>query len=200
MSPLDFLESVLDQYTAPNKYNILREAKEKYFKITGEITSEDDIYEAKMKMLNDWFLFNYQIKGKTPIQAYLTKNKVGPDLINMCHSINYSIFRYLGKNLCKKFVLYDLVADRKIYFATDDFFPSFLKNDLFVGRIATFKQVSFLLRGILIIPSLAYPIIKRQSKKIRKDISRKNDYILEIERKRTKMINYKHVPIKDIFQ
>ena len=196
------LHLAIKEYSEGPLYDVLLMAKNEYFALTGIIHEESDEYEPRMNSFNDWFLFHYspQKNGITVIQEYLAKNDLNEEIILSFASINYSLFEFKKINLRKQTILKDILHDTNI--AIHETSVGLIEKDLFIGRIITFKERNYLLKGICIIPYETKSACSKEAKRIRKLKSVHDDYyfLLGVESLKTKWIHYgRHIEAKKIF-
>ncbi len=76
-----------------------------------------------------------------------------------------------------------------------------VQDDVFVGRIVTYQGENYLLKGMCPLPGNVLGNLKKQSKKVRKLNSAEEEekFLLELERLKTKSLNYGHIDANKIF-
>ncbi|MBF0361815.1 MAG: hypothetical protein HQK49_12430 [Oligoflexia bacterium] len=196
------LHVAIKEYSEGLLYNTLLMAKNEYFALTGIVHEESDEYEPRMNSFNDWFLFHYspQKNGITVIQEYLAKNDLSEDIILAFASLNYSLMEFKKTNLKKQTVLKDILHDKNIII--NETSVGLVEKDLFIGRIITYKEKNYLLKGICILPADTKTACSKEAKKIRKLKSTQDEYyfLLGVESLKTKWIHYgRHIEAKKIF-
>ena len=69
------LEKALDIYSGATFLPSLIEAKDTFFRVTGNLNEEDEDYESRMNSFNDWYLTNYTLSNvrRTPLKDYVLK-------------------------------------------------------------------------------------------------------------------------------
>ena len=206
MHPLlkeNFLKA-LDIYTQGPHYETLLEAKKEYFSITGQANDDDDDFEARMNSFNEWYVLQFiSMRGtRTVISDYLINNPVDDFLAKSLSGVNYSLFEYVGKNFRGFDVLYDMLHDKKIALPKGESLPSIIKDDIFVGRVLTYENQNYLMRGLCVIPKDVRGILKKECKRVRKlkNPGEELKFLLKIESFKTKWIRYGHVDATKIFK
>jgi hypothetical protein len=182
-------------------YDDLVKAKAKYFEMTGVISEEDKDFEARMNAFNDWYLFqNIKDDGYKPFENYIKTEKLDDGLCKSFYNINYSLFQVL-KTGNGSTVLEDILHNEKIKLANDHEQIALINGDLFVGRVVHFNSQNYMLRGVTLFPNIILPILKKQSKKIRKLFNNKEEanFLLKLESLNTKSKNYGHIATSKIF-
>lgn len=194
----------LDIYTQGVHYETLLEAKKEYFAITGQANDDDDDFESRMNSFNEWYVLQFiSMRGtRTVISDYLKNNQVPDFMAKALTNVNYSLFEYIGKNFRGFDTLFDMLHDKKIVLPKGESLPSIIRDDLFVGRVLTYENQSFLMSGLTVIPKDVRGILKKECKKIRKlkNPGEELKFLLKIESFKTKWIRYGHVDATKIFK
>jgi len=197
------LDKALSLYTSGEFYKILIEAKEEYFNETGIAFEDDEDFESKMSSFNDWFLLQFISKRfeRPFIREYLESFQVGDEIALCLLNINHSLFEYTGKSFSGKHILKDILHDRKVELAKTHPAPPMLKGDLAICRVITYKDESHLLDGMTFIPKEVRPILKKQSKIVRKkdDPQQEYEFLIQLEKLKTKWQRYGHIEPEKIF-
>ncbi|MBT7670647.1 MAG: hypothetical protein HN623_13760, partial [Bdellovibrionales bacterium] len=149
----------LVQYTAGKYYDQFLVAKERYFLLTGAVDADDEDYEARMNLFNDWYLFNYVANGRLrpAVADYLVKSRVKEEIAAGLLNLNFSLFEYGGSNLRGKVVLKDLLHGKKIVLGAEQGKLSLLKGDIFIGRVGYYRQEYYALNGMRTLPNAVKP-------------------------------------------
>lgn len=191
-------------YTQGNHYETLLEAKKEYFTITGQANDDDDDFEVRMNLFNEWYVLQFISKRgtRTVISDYLINNPVDDFLAKSLSSVNYSLYEYIGKNFRGFDVLHDMLHDKKIALPKESSLPSIIKDDIFVGRVLNFENQNFLMKGLCVIPKEVRSILKKECKKTRKlkNPGEELKFLLRVESFKTKWIRYGHVDATKIFK
>lgn len=196
------IEKILVEYTQGEHYELLKKAKELFTELTGKLDEESDEYELRMNSFNDWFIFNFRRENdRRIIDDYIFEHKIDDELAKAFHNVNHSLFTYAKMNLKKQIVLKDLLHDKKFALGKDVKHFGMVQDDLFVGRIVQYQGESYLLKGMCPLPGNVLGNLKKQSKKIRKLNSWEEEekFLLELERLKTKSLNYGHIDANKIF-
>jgi len=198
----EHLDKILSTYSEGKYYDLVVEAKKKYFELTGLTNEEDDDYEVRMRCFNDWFIMHYPIEGKdTALSLYLKNNEIDEELRSALSEFRYSIFEFSGKNLSGKLVVKDLLLDKKYIFSSDSSVIPVFKSDIFIGRILQVGEDYHLMSGTCLLPKEGRSLIKKQVKKVRKKAEPENEYafLLQLENLKTRWKRFGHVDASKIF-
>lgn len=198
----EHIDKILKVYTEGDYYDLLKEAKEKYINLTGKMDEDSSEYESRMNSFNDWFIFNYRrADGRRVIDDYIQDEKVDSDLAKSFHNTNYSLFHFVKINFRKQIVLKDVLHNEKFVLRKEDCELALLEDDIFVGRIVTYDNKNYLLKGVCTLPRETLGILKKQSRKVRKlnSIEEEERFLLTLEKLKIKSINYGHINSEQIF-
>ena len=197
------LEAALSEYSSGIHYETLIEAKNHYFSLTGQINDEDDDYEIRMDSFNDWYVLQFiSHRGtRTVIKDYLTKKNIDDTTSKALLNPNHSLFEFVGESLRSDVILLDILHNKKYTLASGHTRPGLLKKDIFLGRILSYNKQHFLMNGMCVLPSEVRPVLKKQSKKVRKykDISKELEFLLKLESMKTKWTRYGHIQAARFF-
>ncbi len=198
----DHLDRVLSLYTQGQFFTDLKEAKDKYFSLTGKLDEDKDEFEPRMNSFNDWYIFQYRQKdGSKVIEEYIRKNKLEEELSQALLNVNHSLFEFTKTSFRKQVVLNDILHDEKIILKKDHPTISLMEGDVFTGRVIKYKGEYFLLKGVCTLPQGVKSILKKQSKKARKLNSFEEElkFLLQLESLKTKAMHYSHIDPSKIF-
>ena len=68
----EHLDKVLSLYTQGPHFDELKDAKDKYFTLTGKLDEDKDEFESRMNCFNDWYIFHYRPgNGSKVIEDYI---------------------------------------------------------------------------------------------------------------------------------
>jgi|SRR5690606_16191686 len=196
------LDKVLNLYTQGEFFSDLKEAKEKYFMLTGKLDEDKDEFESRMNSFNDWYIFQYKQKdGSKVIEEYIRNNDLEEDLSQSFLNVNHSLFEFTKVSFRKQIVLHDILHDEKIVLKKEHPNISLVEGDIFTGRVIKYKNEYVLLRGICILPKTVKSALKKQSKKVRKMSSFEEElnFLLKLEALKTKCMHYAHIDPTKIF-
>ena len=196
-------EKIISHFTQESHYEELTKAKNFYFQLTGKVNEDDHEYEARINCFLDWFVFHYMdTNGKRKIENYLELFPMGEDLALSFLTTSYSLFHYVKNNWSKKIVLQDILHNTKIVLNSAQKSNGIVEDDVFVGRIFTYKEQKILLRGLCIMPQDVLGELKKEAKKIRKlkNFNLETDFLLKLEGLKTKSMHYGHINPVKIFQ
>jgi hypothetical protein len=198
----EHLDKVLGHYTQGSFFDSLKEAKDKYFTLTGKLDEDKDEFESRMNSFNDWYIFQYRHNdGSKVIEDYIRTNDLDEELSQALLNVNHSLFEFSKVNFRKQIVLNDILHDEKIVLVKNHPTISLVEGDVFTGRVIKYKGGHYLLRGVCILPQGVKSVLKKQSKKIRKTNSFEEElnYLLQLESLKTKSVHYSHIDPSKIF-
>jgi hypothetical protein len=198
----DHLDKVLSLYTKGQYFNDLKEAKDKYFSLTGKLDEDKDEFESRMNSFNDWYIFQYrQADGSKVIEEYVRNNKLEEGISQALLNVNHSLFEFTKTSFRKQIVLKDILHDEKIVLKKDHPIISLMEGDVFTGRVIKFEGENYLLKGVCTLPQGVKSILKKQSKKVRKVNSFEDElnFLLHLESLKTKAMHYSHIDPTKIF-
>lgn len=198
----EHLDKVLSLYTQGSHFEDLKQAKEKYFSITGKLDEDKEEFESRMNCFNDWYVFQYrQNDGSKVIEDYIRTNQLDVELSQALLNVNHSLFEFSKINFRKQIVLHDILHDEKIVLVKNHPTISLMEGDVFTGRVIKYKGDYFLLRGVCILPQGVKSILKKQSKKVRKlnSFEEELNFLLQLENLKTKATHYSHIDPAKIF-
>jgi hypothetical protein len=203
MNPIDgHIESILENFTEGEYYDLLIKAKDIYIDLTGKMDEEASEYESRMNTFNDWFIFNFRRDdNRRVIDDYIQKFKINQDLSKSFHNINYSVFQFVKINFRKQIVLKDILHNEKFTLRREDCLLALLEDDVFVGRLISHEDKNFLLKGVCTLPREALSNIKKEAKRVRKlnSDTEEEKFLLNLEKLKTKSLHYSHIDSEKIF-
>lgn len=197
------IDAALTEYSQGDHFLELLHAKTEYFHLTGTVNEEDEEYESRMNCFNDWYIFQYYLKNKNSIviKDYLRNKQLDPEITNALNSVNYSLFEYSKRNFKNQIILEDVLHDQKIMLPVNHEIVALVPKDFFIGRVLTYNDESYLLKGTCIFPMDVKSICRKQSKKIRKLKNPEAEvaFLLTLESLKTKWSRYGHIAVNKIF-
>lgn len=198
----EHLDRVLVTYTQGEYFDELKEAKEKYFTLTGKLDEDRIEFEARMNCFNDWYMFQYRKKdGLKVIEDYIRKTDLDGDISQAFLNVNHSLFEYSKVNFKKQIILKDVLHDEKIALVKNHQNIGLVEGDFFISRVIKYKDEYYLLKGVCTLPTTVKSILKKQSKKVRSlnSFEEELNYLLALENLKTKSMNYSHIDPTKIF-
>jgi hypothetical protein len=198
----EHLDRVLVTYTQGEYFEELKEAKEKYFTLTGKLDEDRIEFEARMNCFNDWYIFQYRKKdGLKVIEDYIRKTDLDGDISQAFLNVNHSLFEYSKVNFKKQIILKDVLHDEKIALVKNHQNIGLVEGDFFISRVIKYKDEYYLLKGVCTLPTTVKSILKKQSKKVRNlnSFEEELNYLLALENLKTKSMNYSHIDPTKIF-
>ncbi|GAB4025114.1 MAG: hypothetical protein Fur0010_28310 [Bdellovibrio sp.] len=196
-------DRALQKFSSGKLYEELLSAKKKYFDSVGQINEEDEDFENRMNAFNEWFLLQYVPEGReTPfIEDYIAETQIESYIADSFRSVNHSLFEFTGKNLKRLYTVKDILHGNKIIMAEDVKDFPVLKGEIFLGRTLTFRDGTYLLPGLCLLPQESKGILKKQSRIVakKKDKTLEQPFLFTVEKLKTKWARYDHVEISKIF-
>jgi len=180
----EYLDKVLTLYSQGDHFSDLKEAKDIYFSLTGKLDEDKEDFESRMNSFNDWYIFQHRQKdGSKVIEDYIRNNDIEEELSQALLNVNHSLFEFSKSTFRKQILLKDILHDEKIILKKDHPVISLVEGDVFTGRVIKYKGEFYLLRGICNLPQAVKPILKKQSKKIRKlnNFESEMNFLLQLE-------------------
>ena len=201
---VEVLNSAIEKFSSHEYYESILAAKQEYFELTGKITEDDEDYESRMNGFNYWYLTQ---RTKSDNCSLLNNYVASVDEIDDSQksallNINHSLFEYKGLSFTKKNAFKDILHDKKFTIPKDMFCHQLIKDDIFIARTIEFDGSVYLLNDISVLPQEVRSILVKESKKVRKlqDKSRDLQFLMEVEKLKTKWRRYGHIDPKKIFQ
>lgn len=200
----NIIEEMLTKYTQGEYYDELVKAKEIYIGLTGKLNDDDEEYEARMNLFNDWYLFNYRrTDGRRFVDDYAAHNDFNNDkeFANSILQVNYSLFHFKKTNFRKEIVLKDILHSEKVVLSKNNRFLGLVEDDLFVGRVFNYVERGYFLKGVCTLPKNVLSNLKKESRKVRKLASQEEEekFLLKLENLKVRSKNYGHVDANKIF-
>jgi hypothetical protein len=196
------LEKALEFFSKGDYYHSLLNAKEEYFSHTGKINEDEEHFEQKMNLFNDWYLFNYHLesKEKSPIEIY-GQSLEDQALAKALAEVKFSVFEYTKNSLRAEPILKDEIWGTKYTLKKEGAGPGIVKGDLFITGVFTYNNSTELTDGLCLLPIRAAGGIRKQCKKIFKlgDEKRIQSFLLDLIKLTNKSANYSHVDATKIF-
>ena len=195
------------------KKEIVR-AKESYIELTGKIPNSEDDFNHRMNFFLVWFLFDWQSSvtlGQSPFELFLKKllknnqHELHTQLQKFRKSV-HSIFKLerIDKGIS---TILDIFTKKKYHIADDNFLFSLETGSYFDTRLIYYDQQYVFNCYYNQHPKDVKAIINQQVKLIKKSKvsadqieKKKNALILKINYFKNKLLIYKHVNSKDIYQ
>ena len=196
------LDQVLSLYTTGNFFDDLKNAKDKYFSLTGKLDEDKEEFESRMNCFNDWYIFQYRHNdGSKVIEDYIRNNQLDEELSQALLNVNHSLYEFSKISFRKQVVLKDILHDENIALVKGHPIISLMVGDVFTGRVIKYKGENYLLRGLCTLPQGVKSILKKQSKKVRKSNSFEEElnFLLQLEALKTKAMHYSHIDPSKIF-
>ena len=181
-------------------------ARVEYFAGLGQISENEDSFEAHLDRFLDWFLFERKLPqtGQTPVQTYIEQksNSLGPDdmLIYEGFSKNIHSLFQVRKTDKGGVHLRDLFTKAK-YYIEEDVPHAFTKGQTFEARLIPYKNSWRFSRGYIFHPLSATKIINKRVKKISiEDEESQKALIRDLAIRRLKADRYKHIDALEFYK
>jgi len=179
------------------------EAKEEYFVLTGKLLEEDDDYESRMNGFNDWYLLHFVSRKAicTPIKNYIIKYGVNETVAKALQNVTHSLFEYFGEDSRKHIVIMDAIAGKKYVISDAHLMPTFIKGDMFIGRLVSDEGRYYLLDGQTVLPKDVKLLLKKEAKRVGQydDPHREWSFLITLENLKTRWKRYGHIDADKIF-
>lgn len=196
------IEAMLTKYSQGEYYDELLKAKALYTELTGKLNDDDDEYESRMNLFNDWYLFNYRLQeGKRLVDDYIASHEFEEEFAKALLNVNYSLFQFKKTNFKKEVVLSDILHSDKVTLSKENPFSGLVEDDIFVGRVVVYNEKGYFLKGVCTLPQSVLSNLKKESKKVRKlnNIEEEETFLLKLENLKTRSKNYGHLDASKIF-
>ena len=194
-------ESAIETYSSSNFLDSIKKAKEEYFELAGKILEDDEDYESRMNGFTYWYLTQRDADEKLLIEEFLRSKEIEDEIAQAILNLNHSLFEYRGKGITGKHKFKDILHNVSFSIASKKFDHSIIKGDLFVARSVELQSEIYLLDDVSLLPKEVKSILVKECKKVRKlnDRTRDLEFLMEVERLKTKWRRYGHVDPKKIF-
>jgi len=197
-------DQALQIYTSNDYVADLMDARKQYFSLIGQAIEEDEDYEPTMNSFNDWYLLQYIAKKsiRTWIKDYLLNNGVDDEIIDTFNDYNHSLFECLGNTMSGCHQFYDILHDKKITLDKEHPPLALIKRDIFIGRILNYKNQSYMLPGMSVLPKEAKKILKHEVVRIigMKNHIKEIKFLFQVEGFKNKYKRYRHLDVSKIFR
>jgi hypothetical protein len=196
-------DNALRLFSDEDNYKYLLEAQKEYFDLTGKVHEEDYNYENRMNAFHDWYLLQFISRdGRAPaIEIYMRERGIDGEIKRSFLEFHYTLLEFKGTSLRGHYVVDDLITGKKITLSKNHPKLSLIKGEVFIARVLTYNNESFLMNGLCVLPEEAIGIVKKQAKfiKKKKNYGKENMFLLVTESLNTKWQRYGHVDVKKIF-
>jgi hypothetical protein len=200
---LGVLNTAIDKFSSREHLENILAAKDEYFELTGNLSEVDEDYESRMNGFNYWYLTQRGgQEGDTLLQNFLNSEELTTDVRDALLNINHSLFEYRGLSFTKKHTFKDILHDKKFHIPQDKFHLQLIKDDIFIARTIELEKEVYLLNDISVLPQDVRSILVKESKKVRKlkDKNRDLQFLMAVEKLKTKWRRYGHIDPKKIFK
>ncbi|MDH4467533.1 MAG: hypothetical protein QE271_05695 [Bacteriovoracaceae bacterium] len=197
------LDDIYIYHTEGERQNTLFQAKDFYFRMTGNVDKDSSDFENKMISFTEWFVLNFTpgIGQEKVYEIYFREVGFSEEILKLMNSVEFSLFQFNGKSLWGSQTLTDLLAGQKKVLAKDADVSFIFPKEIFVGRLMSLEGKNYLLRGICSLPINVKSKIMKQCKRVkRKKVDMdESEFLLSLEGMRYKAYTYAHVPAEKIF-
>ncbi len=196
------LNTAIDKFSSHEHLDNILVAKDEYFELTGNLSDVDEDYESRMNGFNYWYLTQRDASAGTLLESFLDVSDTTSDIKDALLNINHSLFEYKGLSFTKKHTFKDILHDKKFHIPQDKFHLQLVKDDIFIARTIELEGEVNLLNDISVLPQEVRSILVKESKKVRKlkDKTRDLQFLMAVEKLKTKWRRYGHIDPKKIFK
>ncbi len=197
------LDDIYIYHSTGERQNILFDAKDFYFKMTGSVDKDSPEFENKMVSFTEWFVLNHTpgIGDEKVFEIYHREVGFSAEILALMNSVEFSLYQFNGKGLLGGNSVTDLLLGQKKYLSKDADISFIFPKEIFVGRLMKMDGKYHLLRGICSLPLNVKSKIMKQCKRVkRKKVDMdESEFLLSLEGMRYKANTYAHVPPEKIF-
>jgi hypothetical protein len=199
-------------YSNGDYYEEVKNAKNNFIDVWGQITENDPNFEARLHQFFDWYIFDRLLSDaqKTPISHFMANM---PEFSSettkyMYHSMTKTLRSiYRIKKIKKNNLILQDLMDKKKYTLEDCNFNFIFKPDQFIdGRLIFTGRGVILSKGFCIHPLGAARFIIKEMKAIRKSKDfpeKKKERLHDLMKRLNDMYHlhlvYKHVEIEKVY-
>jgi len=197
------LNTAIDKFSSREHLENILAAKDEYFELTGNLSEVDEDYESRMNGFNYWYLTQRIAQDdNTLLEKFIDSEELTDDVKDALLNINHSLFEYRGLSFTKKHTFKDILHDKKFHIPKDRFHLQLIKDDIFIARTIEIDGDVNLLNDISVLPQDIRSILVKESKKVRKlkDKTRDLQFLMAVEKLKTKWRRYGHIDPKKIFK
>lgn len=196
------LDNLIKFATSERFLKELETAKFEYFKEIGELYTEDQSYETRMRMFNYWFVFDRMLvkEKQIPVEIYFNENKQDHDILSCFKSTIHSLF-IIEKIKKEKVFVKNIILDEKNEVVERRSLSSFHKDDIFEGRLIPIGDELYFTDALLFHPKEIKKILLAKIKKQKETPNFSQfDFIQKLSYTRLKMDRYKHVDVMKLYE
>jgi hypothetical protein len=187
----------------PRKEDLLA-AKAEYFKLTGEVFEDDQMFELRMASFLDYYLFDRKspLTGKTPAEELLEQKHAGADgpLYRPFTETVHGLFevRKIGKGVVR---LRELFSEKDFEVTERRQMVGLEKGDILEARLIPHSGHLLFSHAFCYHPRVAAKAIKKEVKRRKKHEPNRaaRELTWEAARRAVKVERYKQVPVERIY-
>jgi hypothetical protein len=202
----EYLSRVIEAYSKDDFYGEIKEARDEFFRATGNVAEGSEHFEAKMNNFLDWYVFDRPLKTLqiAPIKAFVQdhtkqmseeEKAVFEDFSQSKVSV-YELLKIKDNDL----YVQDLFDREKYVIEETDLASGFTKGDIFQTRLLRYRERFLLGNAFVFHPREAKSFIQKQIKKIKylKDTHRLS-LLHKLSAMKQKAEQYSHIDVKYIY-
>lgn len=184
----------------------MAKARVEYFNLTGEVFEDDPFYEDRLTQYLEWFLYNGNLSGRTPIRHYLEEE--GPKLseedrvtIEAFTHPRHSLFEVMKlKPKEQAIILMDLATREKLVVTERRTLVGLAKGNLFETRLFEARGQLYFMSAFVHHPDMAASFIRKRMKRMRKEgVTDFVPFLIALQRLWMQSQRYRHVSPKKIY-
>jgi hypothetical protein len=188
------IEFATGQIPAPQ----LKEARDAFFKQTGEVYEEDASFETRLACFIEWFVLDRRVDELTNAEQFMQR-LVGEEItfgaqLAATHRSLFSVQKFGESNV----LLLDLLGNGRFSIA-GEVPPGIRKGDIFEGRVIPWGDKVLLSRTLLFHPSEAKDAIMRQVSTAKLKSEAPDALMARLARMRLRVERYRKIPLEKIY-
>ena len=201
-----YLDELIAFAGAESRKAELLAAKAEYFRLTGEVFEDDQLFEQRMASFLDYYLFDRRnAQGKTPAEELLEQRRASalPEAMSAFQSFTATVHglfevRKLGKGSVRLRELhsgkdYDVTERRHV--------AGLEKKDILEARLIPFSGHLLFSGAFCYHPKVAAPAIRKELKRRKKEEPERSakDLAWDCARMALKVDRYRQIPVDKIY-
>lgn len=176
----ELIKKLIETYSSGDYDSDFKLALEQYIDLAGKAINDSSEYEAYMQRFQAWFAFQWRDQQQIRlVDRFIKSNHLEYSEEEALINMNYSFFEVLSQTK-EHWIIYDILHHKKLYI--DDLSLVLMPEDLFIGRTVSSDR-DFLVEGVCLVPKNLLPLIKKQCKTVRSQMSlvKEHSYLLKLE-------------------
>jgi hypothetical protein len=192
------LERLIDFATGQMTPMALKEARDAFFKQTGEVYEEDSSFEIRLASFIEWYVLERRENNETSAEIFvrqLTGDEVvfGAQLTSTYRSL-FSIQKISDTSV----TLLDLLGNG-LFATSGETPPGLNKSDIIEGRLIPWGDKVLLSRTILFHPTEAKDAIMRQVATTKQKREDPAELMARLARMRLRLERFRKIPLEKIY-